>query len=55
MAYTDLNYTNDPWGNPEFHIEKIGTQFCVINPAGLIVKDFKTLEAAQDYLNLEAA
>lgn len=55
MAYTELNYSNDPWGNPEFYIQKIGDQFCIINPAGLIVKDFRTLEAAQNYLDLETA
>lgn len=55
MTPQELNYTRDPFGRPEFHVEKIGTRFCVLNQLGLIVQTFPTLEDAQRYLNRETA
>jgi len=53
MNTFELNYTNDPWGNPELYIQKIGPKFCVVNQLGLIQQTFNTLEQAQEFLNLD--
>jgi hypothetical protein len=37
------------------YIQQIGPRYYLINPAGLILKEFSTLEQAQQYLNLETA
>ena len=37
------------------YIQKIGTKYFIINSAGLIVKEFSTQAAAEQYLEMEPA